>query len=329
MSTSQRGRELLKPPVVKPVLTVVLMLICMFNTSAKGDFNWFLQHNVAADKVMLGLSGGIAAIPAIITMSTMAFTAQMTLWAMPINILYIWLFGSQVERKLISWRYPLFVLLALVLPALIVAFSCPVGSALYTQKIFGPTLMTCFLLGGYLVFKPKKPFKPQEWKTPKWQIFAKQQAAGSAKMVKVPFVNPNIYFMGFTVWSLLQMYMMSTSRQDVVSKTGQLWVGNVYAALTGGSVNTNSFQVLQPIAAIGSILAGALMAYVLVNVTANKTYKRSASDLQVQAVLQYKELRALDMTHVQAVEGTSKLIGVPADICRDWINKGLQPIKDE
>lgn len=296
----------------------------MFNTSAKGDFNWFLQHNVAADKIMLGLT---SAPLAVITMSVIAFTAQMTLWAMPLNILYIWLFGSNTERKLTSWRYPVFVLLALIVPALLIGFTSPVGSAFYTQKIFGPTMMTCFLMGGYIVFKPKKPFKPQEWKTPKWQIFNKD--ANTNKMVKIPYVNPSTYLVGFTIWSLLQMYLLSTSRQDIVAKTGQLWVGNVYAALTGGSVNTNSFQVLQPIAAIGSILAGAVMAYVLVNITGTKSYKRSASDLQVQAVLQYKELRALDMTHAQAVEGTSKLIGVPADICRDWINKGLQPIKDE
>lgn len=323
--SSRKARELLKPPVVKPVLTVVLMLICMFNTSAKGDFNWFLQHNIAADKVMNGLQSG--ALPAVITLSILAFTAQMTLWTMPLNILYIWLFGSNTERKLISWRYPVFVLMALVVPAILLGVTNTAGTAGYTQKIFGPTLMTCFLLGGYLVFKPKKPFKPQEWKTPKWQIFNKD--TNTNKMVKIPFVNPNVYLGGFAMWSLLQMYLLSTSRQDIVSQTGQLWIGNIYAALTGGSVNSNSFQVLQPIAAIGSVLAGALMAYVLVSITGSVKYKRSASDLQVQAVLQYKELRALDMTHAQAVEGTSKLIGVPADICRDWINKGLQPIKED
>lgn len=322
---ARRGRELLKPPEVKPILTVLLMIMCMFNTSAKGDFNWFLQHALSADKVANGLQAG--AYPAIFTLSAISATGQMSLWVMLPNILFIWLFGHVVEKKLITWRFPLFALLALLVPSLLLVFTSPVGSAAYTQKLVGPTMMTAFLLGGYLVFKPKKPFKPQEWKTPKWKVFKGNDP--DRRKYSVPYVNPTVYIGAFIAWSALQMFLLSTARQDVVSMTNQLWVGNVYAALTGGSTNNSAFQVMQPIAAIGSVLAGALSAYTLINLSGNVKYKRSASDLQVQAVLQYKELRALDMTHNQAVEGTSKLIGVPIDICKDWITKGMQPIKDE
>ena len=322
---ARRGRELLKPPEVKPLLTLAMMLFCILNTG-KGDINWLLSHSISADKIMNGLSANNWAALGIL--SAIAATGQLTFWMMFINILFVWLFGSAIEKKLIIWRYPVFVLVSIIAPSLLLAFSSPLGTAAYTQNVFGPTMMTAFLLGGYMVFKPKKPFKPQEWKTPKWKVF-KGNDATQRNRVKVPWVDPTVYIIGFIAWSAIQMVLLTISRQTVVDATHQLWVGNVYAAITGGSTSGGRFLVLQPISFMLTVLSGAVMAYLLVNLSSNVKYKRAASDMQVQAVLQYKELRALDMNHNQAVEGTSQLIGVPLDVCRDWITKGLQPIKDE
>jgi len=82
--------------------------------------------------------------------------------------------------------------------------------------------------------------------------------------------------------------------------------------------------VVRPIPAVEAMLFGIFSSYILQNIVFKQRMRREAGDLQVQAVLQYKELRALDMNHKQAVEGTAKLLGVPLDIVKDWIAKGLQ-----
>lgn len=395
MSTSfepKKGRELLKPPEITPVLTIILMLICAFN-SGKGEINWLFSHSISGQSLQAALSaaptptvantaaaptpaqpnkggnkgglvvkggpqpaGGAAApttglvyfltqvctfncpklslvfpdngIANFVEAAWTSATGQITIWIMLVNILYIWLFGSILEKRLIQWRYFAFLASAVIVPAIIVLFTSPPGSAEFSQKIVGPTLMTCFLLGGYMAFMPKKPWSPQEWKPPRWKVF-KGNDEKDRTMLKVPWVNPWTYVIGFILWTALQQAFFMFGRADVVNFTHQVMAGDLYSTLTGGSVSGGTINVITLIPGIISVIAGAIFSQLYLWAGTSVRYKRQASDLQVQAVLQYKELRALDMNHTQALEGTSKLIGVPLDICKDWINKGMQPIKDE
>jgi hypothetical protein len=381
MSTSfeaRKGRELLKPPEVKPALTILLMLCCAFSTG-KGDIKWLFDHSVSGEIMATALatappattlaaitskptpanssappqgkqSDGIIyilesfftfqaprlsrifpynPIATAIEVAWTSATGQITIWIMLINTLYIWLFSSQVERKFYQkLRYFIFLAGAVIAPPFILYLTSPPGTNAYLQKIVGPTLMTCFILGGYFLYLPKKPWKPAEWKPPRWKVF-KGNDEQQRTMVKVPWVNPWTYVVGFVAWTAVQQAMFTFSRQDLVNATHQIWLGDLYSTLTGGTVSGGTIAIIAPIPAVLSVLAGAIFAYLCQSLMTTVKYKRQSSDLQVQAVLQYKELRSLDMNHAQAIEGTSKLIGVPLDICRDWINKGLQPIKEE
>jgi hypothetical protein len=382
MSTSfeaRKGKELLKPPEVKPTLTIMLMLCCAFSTG-KGDIKWLFDHSISGEIMATALAttkpattlAAITSRPApvnssapppaanqsdgivyvlesffsgklprlsrifpynpIATATEVAWTSatgQITIWILLVNVLYIWLFGSQVESKYYQkGRFFIFLGGVALIPAAILYLTTPAGTNAYLQKIVGPTLMTCFMLGGYFLYLPKKPWKPAEWKPPRWKVF-KGNDEKQRTMVKVPWVNPWVYVFGFFIWTGLQQAMFTFSRQDLVNATHQIWLGDLYSTLTGGTVSGGTIAVVAPIPAVLSILAGGIFAYLCQSLMTTVKYKRQASDLQVQAVLQYKELRSLDMNHNQAIEGTSKLIGVPLDICRDWINKGLQPIKEE
>ncbi len=383
MSTSfeaRKGRELLKPPELKPAVTIFLMLICALNTG-KGDINWLFSHSLSGQSIALALAatptpttvntatphpaaskspagappppqaggGGIVyfltelssfripklagifpnnGIVSVIELAWNAAIGQITIWIMLVNVLFIFLFGNILEKKLIQWRYWAFIATAVLGPALIIYFTAPIGSPDYLQKVVGPTLMTCFFLGGYLCFMPKKPWKPAEWKPPRWKVF-KGNDEQQRNLVKVPWVNPWTYVVGFAMWTGLQQACFTFGRSDVVTFTHQVMAGNVYSAITGGTVSGGTIAIITLLPGILSVVAGAVFSQIYLYTATTVRYKRQSSDLQVQAVLQYKELRALDMNHNQAVEGTSKLIGVPLDICRDWINKGLQPIKDD
>lgn len=411
MSTSfepPKGKELLKPPEVKPVLTIFLMLICAFNTG-KGDMNWLFTHAISGQSIaqalattapaptvvntatpkpppgppapgskpppgspppqedgigyflghsvstitnlVMGCTFGLmfqdgkyldeamrqmprmsgmfpgSPIAAYIDLVWTSAIGQITIYIMFLNLLFIWLFGNVVEKKLIEWRYIAFLASAVLVPPLCVYFTSSPGTAEYQARIVGPTLMTMFLMGGYMCFMPKKPWKPAEWKPPRWKVF-KGNDERQRTLTKVPWVNPWTYVGLFAGWTGIQQAVFFFSRSDVVNWTHQVWVGNIYSTLAG-TVSSGMVNILTPIPAVLSVIAGAIFAQIYYYVGTTTRYKRDSSDLQVQAVLQYKELRALDMNHNQALEGTSKLIGVPLDICKDWITKGLQPLKDE
>lgn len=323
-----RKRKLLEPPEVKPVLTTLLLFlsICFVGDPSKGYAftQWCAEHSVTAQKFFSLLEKND--MVALLNMCFQASIAQMGPFSFLFDAMFWWIFGTVVEKKLVSWRYPVFLCLGLVgCWALLVYEAAPNFAA--SQRFLSPIMFMMYLLGAYLVFKPKKPFKPAEWKPPPWKVFKTDENAGEKKL-KVPFVSPWIYVGLFLAWAAFLQYLTSASVKDIIDVT-HLPISGKVRTLIAGTISPGSFQVLRPIPAVYSILLGVLSAYILQSIVFKAKFRRDAGDLQLQAVLQYKELRALDMNHKQAVEGTARLIGVPLDIAKDWISKGLQaPPKD-
>ncbi|MBX9725110.1 MAG: hypothetical protein K2X81_27145, partial [Candidatus Obscuribacterales bacterium] len=244
--------------------------------------------------------------------------AQLGALSFALNMGFMWIFGSVVEKKLISWRYPLFLLIGMVGCWALLAYEAISPS----QKYIGPTMMFMYILGGYLVFKPKKPFKPQEWKPLPWKVFKDDTK------VKVPWVSPWVYISIFGAYTAMVYFMASMGRQELVELTHLGFVGNIRQMFMG-TLPGGAYAIMRPVPAVETMLLGVFVSYILVNIVFKSKMRRQAGDLQVQAVLQYKELRALDMNHKQAVEGTAKLLSVPLDVVKDWIAVGLQPQKDD
>ncbi|MBX9686329.1 MAG: hypothetical protein K2X27_06475 [Candidatus Obscuribacterales bacterium] len=308
------------------MLTIVLILTCIFvaGDPSKGwGYNqWCAEHAVTASKFFSALEKNN--FNAILSMTFLASSAQLGPIAFVFNSLFWWLFGNIVEKKLVAWRYPLFLLIGMVGSWALLVYDIGVPPS---QRYIGPTMMTMYLLGAFLIFKPKKPFKPAEWKPPAWKIFKGDDP--SERKMKVPWVSPWIYVGFFAAYTAALHFLTSMSAKDLVDLTHLGFVGTV-RNMVSGTITAGTIQVMRPIPAVEAMLLGLLSGYILVNIVFKTKLRRDAGDLQIQAVLQYKELRALDMNHKQAVEGTSKLIGVPLDIVKDWISKGLQtPPKDD
>lgn len=377
-----RKRELLKPPEIKPVCTLMLMFFCMcyvgdpanvdYNKWAKAQAdnaaaglptgtpppthtNWCIEHSITAEKFFRAFSGQVTqtappppppppksggkgkdqqasseppkpnplfSFPIVaLTMTTLnATAAQLSPLIFVVNGAFWWIFGTVVEKKLLSWRYPLFLLIGLISSWWLVAHELQYIAP--TQRFIGPVPMFMYLIGAYLVFKPKKPFKPQDWKPIPWKVFNADDSS-QEKRFKMPFVSPWVYISLFAVYTGLVYGLTAYSGKDIAELTHVPFAAAIRQALVG-SLAPGMFQILRPLPGLEACLAGMVSAYVLLNVVFKPRLRREAGDLQVQAILQYKELRALDMNHKQAVEGTSKLLGVPLDIVKDWISKGLQ-----
>lgn len=265
----------------------------------------------------------LAGIPvfAIMGMCYAATTAQLGPLMYVINAAFWWVFGVVLEKKLIAWRYPLFLFIGMIANWFLLAneaeFMAPV------QRFLGPTLFFCFMIGGYLVVKPKKPFKPQEWAPSRFKIFKGNDNSVNTKKIKIPWVSPWVYVSLFSVVTGLMYFLSITGGKELTDMTHIQQLNN-FRQIFFGTLPANTIQLLRPIPALECLLAGTISCYIIQNIVFTSKVRREAGDMQVQAILQYKELRALDMNHKQAVEGTSKLIGVPLDIVKDWIAKGLQ-----
>lgn len=326
MTTSaQRKRELLKPPEIKPVLTLLIMAMTMFfvGDPSKGFAydKWVHEHAMTTQKFFTALEK--SDISGLFMSTFQATLSQLGPWSFVLNLAFIWLLGSLVERKLISWRFPVFVLIGMIGSW---AVLCYFGEAYSpTQRFIGPSLFLFYLLGGFFIFKPKKPFKPAEWKKAPWKVYDEDKEDTEKKrMLRIPWVSPWIYICIFLAYQGLLFLITSMSKQELINFTHIGFIGNIRQAFLG-SILGDSVQVFRPLAAVWSTLLGVVTSYILVNIVFKSKLMREAGDMQMQAVLQYKELRALDMNHKQAVEGTAKLIGVPLDVVKDWIAKGLQP----
>lgn len=300
----------------------MLILVCMafVGDPTKGwAYNqWCAEHSVTAQKFFSALEKND--ILAILNMTFQATAAQLGPFGFVFDTMFWWIFASVVEKKLLSWRFPAFLLIGMVGSWTILVYE--VGFLAPSQRFISPIMFLCYVMGAFLIFKPRKPFKPAEWKPLPWKVF-KGDEHTQEKKLKVPWVSPWVYIGLFVAYAAAIHFLATMSSKELIDITHVGLVGNIRQWIMG-SISPGTIQVVRPIPGVEAMLLGVFSAYILQNIVFKSKLRREAGDMQVQAILQYKELRALDMNHKQAVEGTSKLIGVPLDIVKDWIAKGLQ-----
>lgn len=340
----------------------MLMALCMFTTGDpnKNYYAFCVDHSITAQKFMRAVqandtgmllssapqqsaphtgrgrggstpaptlppapSNPFASIPlgALFYVTFLATTAQLGPVNLLLNAMFWWLFGHTVEKKLMGWRFPAWILIGMLGSWALLSYEAEITAP--TQRFIGPIMFFFYVLGGYLVYRPKKPFKPAEWKPLPWKLFKGDEDAGIQKKLRVPFVSPWLYVGLFAAYVALMHFMTTLGAIELNDLLHTNLAARLRSAIMG-NLSGGLLQVMRPVPAIQSIILGGASAYVLSMIVFKSKVRREAGDLQVQAILQYKELRALDMNHKQAVEGTAKLLGVPLDICKDWISKGLQ-----
>ncbi len=305
-------------PLPKPVLT--LLMVCLMPLGlSDGHINWAALHAFTARHFHELLAAND--YQGLFSYLAGATFGELTPWIFVLNIFFVWTFGSLVEQKLRTWRYPLFLLIGFIGSWYLVAMQAGFNAG---KMYIGPSMFLFYLLGGYLAFLPKKPFKPSDWVKPAWKIFREDSPP---PIFEQYWVSPWMFIILFAIYSLALQYSLSVTKDQLVNLTKIALAGQVHLFFIGRMDTANA--AFAPLPALETIMLGAAVAYALVHMVSSATVKRPGGELQLQVLQHYRELRALDMTHEQACEGAAKFTAVPVEIARDWITKGVAALKDK
>jgi len=271
---------------VKPVITTMLVLLCLWG------FYEFTVHGLLWAKNS-AFSGGKflyqiehAEYAKMLSMMFWATFVQTSLWSFVANIYFIWLFGSTLESRLGTWRY-----LILVLACMFGGWyllSMATGSA--SQYVYlGPGLMTCGIIGGYLIFFPEKKINPGG-QLRSYKIFKDHKDPSPAEAFGI---SPFLVIAVFIAFHVALFHLMTQTPYN--------------------------FANIKVVPAIETFIVGNLVALVLVMMA---TASFGGHPLRRLAVQRYQQLRALDMTHDQAISGSARLLCVPEEQVKAWVAKG-------
>ncbi len=316
-TTGSQKKEDLAPPPPKPILSLLMVCASPLGLSDGKGGSWIASHGFTARHFQELIDKQDPNVVGYLMGTTFA---QLSPWLFVINAFFMWTFGSLIEQKLIGWRYPAFLTLGLFGTYGLVALDCVDNP----DKMFiGPTMFLLYMLGGYLAFLPKKPFKPADWVKPGWRIFRED---APPQIFERYWVSPWVFIIAFAVYSLLLQFALSKTDAQINQITKQPIAAKVHRMAVGPvSRQVAAFAVIP---AIETVLLGAFSAFLFSSMITRPSVKRPGGKLQLKVIQHYRELRTLDMTHDQAVEGAAKFTAVPLDIARDWIAKGVAAVKD-
>lgn len=275
---------------VKPVITTVLVLLCLwgFYEFTLHGLLWAKNGALSGGKFMFQLEHG-----EFVKMLTMMFWAtfvQTSLWSFLANIYFIWVFGSLLEPRLGTLRYLTLVLAGIFGGWYLMALD--IGKT--SQFVFlGPGLVTCALIGGYLIFFPEKKINPGG-QLRSYKIFKNDKDPDPAKGFGI---SPWVIIAVFIAYQILMYHLLTNTPY--------------------------SFANMKVLPAIETFILGNLVALALVMMA---TASFGGHPLRRLAVQRYQQLRALDMTHDQAIQGSARLLSVPEEQVKAWVAKGGGPL---
>lgn len=305
-------------PDPKPIFTVLLICAMPIWVST-GKIDWVEKIAFTPQHYAELLATG-KYIDLITYMFTATF-AQLSATTWLLNALFFWVFGYVLEKKLKGWRYPAY--LAICMIGAWTAVYATAGFN-YTKMYVGPSMLLFAMLGGYFVFFPKKPFKPQQWLRPSTEIFRNEKPP---TMEDRYWVSPWMYVISFAVYQIVLQLGLNYGADAIVNRTHIDLLGKVHLWVIGHMQAQPS--AFAPVAAMIGMGVGAMFAQVLPKIAMSLKPKRPGGKLQLEVIQHYRELRTLDMNHEQACEGAAKFSAVPIDIAKDWISKGAAGLKDQ
>lgn len=211
------------------------------------------------------------------------------------NMYFVWVFGSLVEIRLGYLRY-----MAVLVAAMLVGWFClgmEVGVA-STPYFVGPAFLTGGILGAYLNFLPVKKI-PQGGNIGRsYKVIVTESLADPSKAFEV---SPWKLFGFFFIWQIALHFLISFM----------------------GASDFDNGRLLSLIAAV---VTGLIVSVILIMLAAPSV---EGHPLQRLAMIRYRELRKIDLTHDQAITGTARLLSLPDETVKEWLQtarSGLPPI---
>jgi membrane associated rhomboid family serine protease len=201
------------------------------------------------------------------------------------NIYFVWVFGSLVEIRLGYLRYMAVLVAGILAGWFCLGMEAGTGSAVY---FVGPAFLTAAILGAYLNFLPEKKIQPGGNIGRSYKVIVTEPVADASKAFNV---SPWTLFGLFFVWQVALHFLFS-------------WLG---------AAQFDNGRILSLIAAL---VAGLVVSVVLIMLA---TPSVEGHPLQRLAILRYHELRKIDLTHEQAITGAARLLSLPDETVKEWL----------
>jgi len=280
-----RKREVATPVTPWVSATMLIIMLFLLYQSQGHGLLWLKFNSFCPGKFDLYLTQH-QYWPMINNMFFAAFCPA-NIWAMLGNAYFLWVFGSTVELRLGTSKYLSLIAVCLFGGWLIQAYAAGFTS----QGLFvGPSLLTAGVIGAYMIFFPEKKINPGG------------SIGRSTKFFKnEPDPDPSAAF-GVSPWWLLIAFVAYQSFIHFM-----LWNLPV------------RFDNMTIVAGVGTFLTGLASCGILVAAAAHGV---SGNPLKILAIQRYRQLRALDLSHDDAVDGTARLMSCPVEQVREWIAKG-------
>lgn len=283
----QREDQILVVTPPMPWVTIFLLLLTIigFYMSHAMEANWLKEHAFSCEKYFQQEN-----IFAQIQYCMLPTFSQVNILTMLANVYFIWVFGQQIELRLGNALMAILVLISIVTGWMSLAQSMgPITLPLFV----GPAFLICALLGGYLILMPGKKTNPLGANSRyTYRIFTRE-----TKM------DPLEHF-GVSPWLI------------VLLAVGYLAGMQIYLVKT-----QSIYAILSPMPCMMTLVIGLVLTIVL---TMMITQSVETNPMRALARTRYKDLRALDMTHEMAVQGTALALGVPKEKVEEWLGTGAK-----
>lgn len=200
---------------------------------------------------------------------------------------FLWVFGSLVELRLGYKNFLTLVTLCLLGGWVLQAYD----AGLTSYGLFvGPGLLTAGIIGAYMVFFPEKKINPGGTIGRSTRFFKNE-----------PDPDPSAAF-GISPWWIVSAFVVFEIAMHFVLNSLPVRFDNMNLAAAAGAFS------------IGLACCGILVA--------SASHGVSGNPLKILAVQRYRQLRALDISHEEALEGTARLMCCPVEQVKQWISKG-------
>lgn len=282
---------------LKPWLTMLMVLGCLwaYYDSTAGGLLSSKMHAFSADRysyfmdsknfpqllsMMFSATFSQASFPNPDTLHAIVNITQMVL-----SMYFLWVFGSTAEIRLGYLRYLLVIVSSTIAGWVLLGYEIAgINAPLY----LGPGILTAGIVGAYMNFLPEKKISPGGSIGRTYKIVSTTPPPDPSSHFSV---SPWTLFVLFGMWQLILHFFI----------------------LAHIAPPFDNIRVLPAIAAAATGFVVALVAIMMA------TIKEEGHPLQRLTILQYHELRNMDLNHEQSIVGAARLMSLPEESVKKWL----------
>lgn len=285
-----------KPPAevlaIKPILTGLMLAFSLWSLIQSYSLGspWLWHH--AFSNLEFAAAWADHKYLQIFQMMFWATFTHINVWQLLGDAYFLWVFGSAVEQRLGQANYAVVILSSIIGGWLVLGFE---AMSAHTTHFIGSGLLICGIIGAYVNFFPEKKINPMGTIGRGYKLYKND-----------PPPDPSKAF-GVSPWTLISLF--------VIYQVGlHYWFTRLSLPVR--------FDDLTTAAPLAALCLGAAACYLIV-VAATSNLK--GDPLHRLALQRYQQLKRLDLTHEQCIEGTAKILNVPPEQVKEWVGKGALP----